>query len=59
MRAAEATADAPPPKDYRDRYEELTGRTLRECPQCHRGRMVVVEMLPRIPGRLSPIMDSS
>ncbi len=63
MRAVEATAVAPPPKDYRDRYEELTGCTLRECPQCHRGRMVVVEMLPRIAcrfrGRLSPIMDSS
>ena len=59
MRAAEATADAPPPKDYRDRYEKLTGCTLRECPQCHRGRMVVVEMLPRIPSRLFPIMDSS
>ena len=54
MRAA-----AGPPKDYRDRYEELTGCTLRECPQCHRGRMVVVELLPRIPGRLPPIMDSS
>lgn len=63
MRAAEATAVAPPPKDYRDRYEELTGCTLRECPQCHRGHMVVIEMLPRIAcsfrGRLSPIMDSS
>ncbi len=54
MRAAEATAAAGPPKDYRDRYEELTGCALRECPQCHRGRMVVVELLPRIPGRLPP-----
>ena len=54
MRAVEATAVAPPPKDYRDRYEELTGCALRECPQCHRGRMVVVELLPRIPGRLPP-----
>ena len=59
MCAAEATAGAPPPKDYRDRYEELTGCTLRACPQCHRGRMVVVEMLPRIPSRLSQILDSS
>jgi len=59
MRSAEASASAPPLKDYRDRYEELTGCTLRECPQCHRGRMVVVEMLPRLPSRLFPIMDSS
>ena len=59
MRAVEATAGAPPLKDYRDRYEELTGCTLRECLQCHRGRMVVVEMLPRIPSRFFPIMDSS
>lgn len=58
MRAQEATAVAPP-KDYRDRYEELTGCTLRKCPQCHRGHMVVVEMLPRIPSRLFQIMDSS
>ena len=27
-------------KDYRDRYEELTGSSLRECPVCHQGRMV-------------------
>jgi len=59
MRSAEASASAPPLKDYRDRYEELTGCTLRECPQCHRGRMVVVELLPRLPSRLFPIMDSS
>jgi len=58
MRAHEATAVAPP-KGYRDRYEELTGCTLRECPQCHRGHMIVVEMLPRIPSRSRPIMDSS
>jgi len=25
------------PEDYRDRYERLTGRSLRECPICHRG----------------------
>ena len=32
--------------DYRDRYEDLTGRSLRQCPQCRRGNMVVVQMLP-------------
>jgi Putative transposase/Transposase zinc-binding domain len=34
-----------PPEDYRDHHEQLTGTSLRECPICHRGRMVMVEML--------------
>ena len=40
------TAPSEPPLDYRDRYEQLTGCSLRECPVCHRGRMRVVETLP-------------
>lgn len=39
-----ATAAA---KDYRDRYETLTGVSLWECPICHQGRMIVVELLGR------------
>ena len=31
-------------KDYRDRYEELTGVSLKTCPACRRGRMTVVEV---------------
>ena len=31
------------PLDYRDRYEQLTGRSLRDCPQCGHGHMVCVE----------------
>src|ERR1700751_5675565 len=31
--------------DYRDRHEELSGTSLRICPVCHRGHMVVVEQL--------------
>jgi hypothetical protein len=31
--------------DYRDRYERLTGHSLRECPVCHRGRMITVKSL--------------
>ena len=34
------------PEDYRDRYERLTGRSLRECPVCHRGHMIPVANLP-------------
>jgi len=34
-------------KDYRERYEELTGSSLCECPVCHQGRMLVIEIVPR------------
>jgi Putative transposase len=27
------------PPDYRDRYQELTGVSLHQCPVCHRVRM--------------------
>jgi hypothetical protein len=44
-------------KDYRDRHEELTGSSLRECPVCHRGHMFTIESLPT---RKSPaIHDTS
>jgi hypothetical protein len=33
------------PADYRDRYEALTGVSLRECSVCHKGHMVVVKTL--------------
>ena len=47
-------------KDYSDRYEELIGFSLRECPICHQGRMLVIEVLPRSPHRhLTPIKDTS
>jgi len=37
-----------PPADYRDRYERLTERSLRECPHCHAGTMVVIDCFPRL-----------
>jgi hypothetical protein len=42
--------------DYRDRYEKLTGHSLRECPVCHHGRMITVELLPknRSPPAIAP-----
>jgi hypothetical protein len=47
-----------PQEDYRDRYKRLTGRSLRECPVCHRGRMIAVKVLPQV--RSSPaIRDTS
>ena len=44
------------PTDYRDRYEELTGKSLRDCPQCGQGHMVCIETfspgsMPRGPPR--------
>ncbi len=44
------------PLDYRDRYEQLTGKSLRTCPKCGHGRMVCIETflpgaLPRAPPR--------
>ena len=38
------------PLDYRDRYQRLTGVSLRECPQCGRGQMVCIESF--LPGAL-------
>src|SRR6266403_3685548 len=47
-------------KDYSERYQELTGSSLWECPVCHQGRMLVIETLPRSPHRnLTPIKDTS
>ena len=45
------------PLDYRDRYQRLTGVSLRECPHCGRGQMVRIESflpgaLPRGPPRI-------
>jgi hypothetical protein len=36
-----------PAAGYHDRYERLTGHSLRECPHCHSGIMVVVDCIPR------------
>jgi hypothetical protein len=43
-RCRELLAQAPTPSrrpkpDYRDRYEQLTGRSLRHCPACRHGQM--------------------
>jgi hypothetical protein len=42
------TGLVPPPAqpDYRDLYEKLTGRSLRDCPICHAGHMVAIAVLP-------------
>ena len=40
-------APTDPPADYRDRFEALTGRSLRECPHCRTGVMVVISCVAR------------
>jgi hypothetical protein len=45
MAPAEPATD--PPADYRDQFEALTGQSLRECPHCHTGIMVVVDCIAR------------
>jgi hypothetical protein len=41
----EGSSQPQPCDDYRDRYEKLTGYSLRECPVCHRGRMITIQLL--------------
>jgi hypothetical protein len=55
---APAGPAADPPSDYRDRYEALTGRSLRACPHCHTGFMVVVDCIAR-PTICEPGPDTS
>jgi len=50
---------SPAEQDYRNRYEDLTGTSLRECPQCQRGRMVLVALLPKWPNYCPMLLDSS
>ncbi len=50
-----STDAAEQPQDYRDRYEQLTGVSLRQCPVCHHGIMVEIEEIPAKPA----ILDTS
>jgi hypothetical protein len=36
-----------PSDDYRDHYETVTGISLKECPVCRHGHMVLIEVLPK------------
>jgi hypothetical protein len=45
-------------KDYRDQYAELTGISLRTCPVCHQGHMVIVEVFEGFTTQ-PPIGDTS
>ena len=59
--AAHALASEPKSEakvDYRDRYEQLTGTSLRTCPVCHIGHMVVIETFDGLETQ-PPIRDTS
>ena len=51
-------APADPPAAWRDRFEALTGQSLRECPHCQAGIMVVIGCITR-PGVCQPDPDTS
>jgi len=53
-----AAAPADPPADYRDRFEALTGRSLRECPRCRTGILVVIDTIARFTVR-QLVLDTS
>lgn len=50
-------APSDPPADYRDRYEALTGTSLRQCPHCLTGTMVVIGCIER-PRVCQPVPDT-
>jgi len=56
------TVSSPPAStvrvDYRERYETLTGISLRTCPVCHDGHMLVIEQVSRCDDRAATF-DSS
>ncbi len=46
-------------KDYRQQYQELTGRSLTLCPRCLKGQMAIVESLPPALCKVPVPLDSS
>ena len=54
---APAGPAAETPADYRDRFEALTGQSLRECPHCHIGTMVMIDCIAR-PKICQPVPDT-
>jgi hypothetical protein len=53
----EDSSQPQPGGDYRDRYEKLTGHSLRECPVCHHGRMITIALLAK--GRSPPTIPDT
>jgi Putative transposase/Transposase zinc-binding domain len=49
----------PAAQDYRDLYETLTGESLRNCPKCGVGAMIIIEVLARGQSYVPATLDSS
>src|SRR5882757_8441831 len=47
LRMASPNPAVDPPAGYQDRYQALTGQSLRECPHCRTGIMVVIGCVAR------------
>jgi hypothetical protein len=47
-----------PERDYRDRYEALTGVCLKLCPVCQQGQMITIATFDVLSTR-PPILDTS
>jgi len=56
--ATETPAAGGRPDDYRDHHEAVVGVCLKECPVCHHGHMVLLEVIPK-PSTHRPCWDSS
>jgi Putative transposase/Transposase zinc-binding domain len=56
---APTVPEVDPPVDYRDRYEALTGRSLRECPHCVSGIMLVIDCITPRPRFCRSVQDTS
>jgi hypothetical protein len=59
MRHPSEHADAMKEGDYRDKVKELTGTSLRDCPSCHHGRMLCIEVLEQVPSLPYSAPDTS
>ena len=53
-----AATQTPASRDYRDRYEALTGLSLHRCPRCQQGRMRIIETLAPV-AHGGPLLDTS
>src|SRR5258707_5532487 len=59
MQQSDTPATPKEGRDYRDKVEELTGASLRECPFCRQGQMVCIEVLAPVVSQDPPFLDTS
>jgi hypothetical protein len=59
MQQSDTPAKPKEGRDFRDKVEELTGVSLRECPFCRQGQMVCIEVLAPVSSPDPPFLDTS